>query len=104
MFTPGDEIVCIDDGSDRPTASTAASKFIRAGQHYIVRDVCTFSYADGPGESVFLVGVARIWPHKMSPWFGQDVPFTANRFRPVKRESIEIFRAMCTSTKPFVEV
>lgn len=99
MFAVGDEIVCVDDSSGKPDKQWATPRYIKAGNHYVVREVVSY-YWSGDGEyraSVFLSGVTRINGN-------HEVPFGVWRFRPVKRESIAIFRAMCVSTRPLVEV
>lgn len=83
-FAPGDEVVCVDD--------SYCENFIRKGLHYVVRSVgVTYGV-----EFTRLVGVCE---HE-APQNG----FMSPRFRPVKREAIAIFRAMCVSTKPLVPV
>lgn len=94
-FAPGDEVVCVAERAWNDKRLVAWP--VRDG-HYIVRAVQSFDKGDGlllneivnPALS-YLQGVA-------------EPTFHVRNFRPVKRESIELFRAMCTSTKPLVEV
>ncbi len=108
-FAPGDEVVCVDD-SYHPASVGGChvndEMQAERGKHYVVRwsgRVEHPSYRE-PYDGVRLVGIVRGSSCRGSRVVVEDTPFHAARFRPVKRESIEIFKAMCTSTKPLVEV
>lgn len=95
-FAPGDEVVCVDDAahSERRVPGILYYDWERpvvSGQHYIVR----WAGLDLGKPCLKLVGVVRR---------DNDDPLHISRFRPVKREAIEIFRQMARSKKPLVEV
>lgn len=102
MFAPGDEVVCVS-GPLYPTTCSCVQP--QVGAHYIVRSVRNEEWPQGetidlreisnaPREHFCADGTYQICEHE----------FFASRFRPVRRESIEIFRAMCVSKKPLVPV
>jgi hypothetical protein len=102
-FAPGDEVVCVDD-RPRDIGPVPGWRFldtveVRRGQHYVVSWAGTVTMPFGTYEGVNIVGIDRTESGKYP-----NTPFAIDRFRPVKRESIEIFRQMCVSTRPLIPV
>jgi hypothetical protein len=90
-FVPGDEVVCVDDHRLKDV--------LREGQHYVIRwSGPSVHPIVGGYAGVRLAGIERIMTAADAM---DDPPFRAERFRPVKRESIEIFREMCVSKNHF---
>lgn len=110
MFQVGDEVVCINDapGYFTPIPGTKLNGVIevKAGLHYIVRWCGVFKHPCYANEflGARLVGVVRGPCRKGGKLVADDTPFSAIRFRPVRRESIELFRQMCVSKKPLIPV
>lgn len=95
-FAPGDEVVCINGRFNCNPQETAP----KLGEHYIVRDVIGDGYyADGhDGLRLREIVNPPIYPNA-------ECTFDATKFRPVRRESVDLFREMCVSTtKPLVIV
>ena len=83
-FAPGDEVVCVDD--------SRLKEVLREGQHYVVRwSGASVHSIVGHYAGVRLIGIERVTTPADAM---EDPPFRAERFRPVKRETIEIFRQM----------
>ena len=100
MFAPGDEVVCIRGGGfDRGYGDEALP--IR-GQHYTVREVLCAT--DGRIRLVEIANPVRRYVMNCGRVLVEEPAFLAARFRPVRREAIEVFRAMCVSNKPLVDV
>lgn len=101
MFQPGDEVVCIDatPGSGR---KHLRETFPVTHGHYIVRDVL-FTSGHECIRLMEIVNEPRLYDDCGSHVVMEGA-FNASRFRPVKRESIELFKRMAQSNKPLVEV
>lgn len=95
-FAPGDEVVCVDDSTEIGKCWHGDAPV--RGRHYIVRGV-GMSALDRIG--VRLVGMTH---NCFRPEVIRDGYYRADRFRPVRAETIAVFRQMCVSTKPLVEV
>lgn len=86
--------MCVDD--------SRLKDVLREGQHYIVRWRGPAVHPIvGDYAGVRLIGIERVTKPADAM---EDPPFRAERFRPVKRETTEIFRQMCVSENPLVKV
>src|SRR5882672_12192213 len=85
-FEIGDEVVCVKAGP-HPAPFTYIPPFEVLGRHYTIKAVGPWKW--GAGEWVEL---EEVGPGK----------FLSERFRKVKKQDIELFRAMCVSPKPLV--
>lgn len=106
MFAPGDEVVYIggagrtpDDVIKRCIANGV--RFPAKDAHYTVRAVIDAGDRY-PCPGLLLVEIVN--PRVMTVAGVCEQCFFADRFRPIKRETIEIFRAMCVSNKPLVPI
>jgi hypothetical protein len=104
-FVPGDEVVCVSGPSlkylSKLQDAINAAGYVRPQKHhhYTVRDTITVSGIDG----IFLVEIVNP-PFVLDGVLFPENSWRADNFCPVRRESIELFRQMCQSTKPLVPV
>src|SRR5262245_21187102 len=84
-FAPGDEVVCVDD--------RRLEDILHEGRHYIVAwSGPSVRPIVGDYAGIRLIGIERTMTAADAM---DDPPFRAERFRPIKHETIEIFRRMC---------
>jgi hypothetical protein len=95
-FHVGQEVVCVN----KCVPSRFNEVMPDVGSHYHVREIEAFPLQNGVG--IRLVGIRN--PVHLYRYGREECAFSINDFRPVKKESIAIFRAMCVSPKPLVPV
>lgn len=91
MFAPGDEVVFVDISGKRGGHGDEVLPTI--GAHYTVREVAKLP---GFEHAITLVEIVNP-PHDYTGIGFCEAPFASRRFRPVKRETISVFREMCTA-------
>jgi len=90
-FYVGQDVVCVDNG--QPKSTTLPSELV-VGQVYKIRWIGIYNhYLDGEYVGVRLEGIDRgICPI----WGYDDPPFRAERFRPLVKDPIALFRRLAT--------
>lgn len=91
-FYVGQEVVCVDAGNTPGRIWPNGSPIV-AGAHYFVREVVVASPITGE-PSLRLDNVSYD-----TRALGLDIPLNQRRFRPIKSETIQIFRDMCINVK-----
>ena len=105
-FVVGMKVVCVDDG-DSPPYSVPQATPLKRGEVYTIRTVGPFRFMGANGLpdvalAVRLVGIKRPGINGV----GADLPFGAQRFRPVEPKCAQLFRdiaAGVSNNKPIID-
>jgi len=97
-FRIGDRVECVGPPPGRILAAPLpGQRFCKLGEVYTVRAVRRCKQPAPCSEAIMVDGVVN----QVSP-SGLELAFFSDNFRLVKRDAIELFRAMCASPKPLV--
>lgn len=95
----GMKVVCVGDQPQGLPGTDREMHGLRQGSVYTIRAIGEFHHPVAPG---FYPKEISIWLKEIlrPPCFGVEVPYSASRFRPVKKHKtdISIFREMLTKT------
>ena len=101
MIGVGDIVVCVNGKWLRPDADVQQRPIL--GVIYTIREyVPSFMFKEGPADAVRLEEIVN----QPLQWFSgfYEVAFYVDRFRPVHKSSIEIFRQIAANPKQKVLV